>query len=74
MTTLKLRKIGSSLGVILPKEVLTPLHVQEGDTLYLTQDKEGLTLSAYDPEFEAIMKAADECDHRYKNTLKQLAK
>jgi len=58
----------------LSKEVLTPLHVQEGDTLYLTQDKEGLTLSVYDPEFEAIMKAADEGDHRYKNTLKQLAK
>lgn len=74
MTTLKLRKIGSSLGVILPKEILSPLHVKEGDTLYLSQDKDGLTLSPYDPEFEAILKAADECDHRYKNTLKQLAK
>ena len=74
MTTLKLRKIGSSLGVILPKDVLGPLHVKEGDTLYVSQDKDGLTLSAYDPDFEAIMKAADDCDHSYKNTLKQLAK
>ncbi len=74
MTTLKLRKIGSSLGVILPKDVLGPLHVKEGDTLYVSQDKDGLTLSAYDPDFEAIMNAAEVCDHRYKNTLKQLAK
>ena len=74
MASLKLRKIGSSLGVILPKEVLNPLHVKEGDTLYLSQDKDGLTLSPYDPEFEAIMNAADECDNQYKNTLKQLAK
>jgi len=71
---LKLRKIGSSLGVILPKEVLNPLHVKEGDTLYLTQDSDGLTLSPFDPDFEAIMETADECDNRYKNTLKRLAK
>lgn len=74
MGKLKLRKIGSSLGVILPKEILNPLHVKEGDTLYISHDKDGLTLSPYDPEFEAVMKAADECDHRYKNALKQLAK
>jgi len=74
VASLKLRKIGSSLGVILPKEALNPLHVKEGDTLYLTQDSDGLTLSPFDPDFEAIMKAADECDNRYKNTLKRLAK
>lgn len=74
MTTLKILKIGSFLGVILPKDALTALHLKEGDSLYLSQDKNGLSLSSYDPEFEAIMKAADECDNLYKNTLKQLAK
>ena len=31
MHALKLRKIGSSVGVILPKELLDMLHLAEGD-------------------------------------------
>jgi putative addiction module antidote len=34
---LKLRKIGNSVGVVLPKEALTHLKVAEGDTLTLTE-------------------------------------
>lgn len=74
MTTLKLCKIGSSLGVILPKDALTALDIKEGDILYLSQDKNGLSLSPYDHEFEVIMKATDECDTPHKKTLKQLVK
>ena len=37
---LKLRKVGNSVGVVLPKEVLTHLNVEEGDTVCVTDAAE----------------------------------
>ena len=41
VVTGKLRKIGNSLGVALPKEVLNRLDVSEGDSLCLTEATDG---------------------------------
>jgi hypothetical protein len=38
---LKLRKIGNSVGVVLPKEALSRLNVAEGDTVALTEAPDG---------------------------------
>lgn len=46
----KVCKIGDSLGIVLPKEALQQLHVEEGATLYLTTSPEGaLRVTAGDP-------------------------
>jgi putative addiction module antidote len=37
----KVRKIGNSLGIVLPKEALNALKVEEGATLYLTEAPNG---------------------------------
>ena len=37
MLTLKLTAIGNSVGVVLPKEALTALKLEKGDTIYLTE-------------------------------------
>ena len=37
MYTLKIRKVGNSLGVTLPKEALQKLRVQEGDSVFVTE-------------------------------------
>ncbi|NBU25034.1 MAG: NAD-glutamate dehydrogenase [Gammaproteobacteria bacterium] len=51
---LKLLKIGNSLGLILPKELLDLLHVKEGDTLHAVVDPQGgVRLTPFDPQFEA---------------------
>lgn len=71
---LKIRKIGNSLGATFPKEVLDKLQVTEGDTLYVTETPDGVQLTAYDPDFEIVMEAADDITHRYRNALKELAK
>jgi putative addiction module antidote len=71
---LKVRKIGNSLGATFPKEVLDKLQVTEGDTLYVTETPDGIQLSAYDPDFETVMAAADDITRRYRNALKELAK
>jgi putative addiction module antidote len=75
MLGLKIRKIGNSYGVVLPKEVLAHLRVAEGDRLFLTETPEGgYRLTPYDPEFERQLRLAEEGMARYRNTLRALAK
>lgn len=75
MINLKIRKVGNSLGVVLPLEVVNRLHVEDGDRLFLTEAPEGsYRLTPYDPEFEVQMKLAEEGMARYRNTLHALAK
>ena len=75
MIDLRVRKIGNSLGVLLPKEILSRLHLEDGDQVFLTETPDGgYRLTPYDPEFEAQMKLAEEGMARYRNTLHALAK
>jgi putative addiction module antidote len=69
----KITTVGSSAGVVLPKEVLTKLRVQKGDTLYLSETPDGIELSPYDPEFEQEIEAARIVMRRYRNALRKLA-
>ena len=70
---LKIRKIGSSLGLVLPKELLTELGVAEGDTLYPVRTPGGVELTRYDPDFEQALKASRDFMRRYPNAMKKLA-
>ena len=75
MTALKLRKIGNSLGVVLPKEVVNRLNAGEGDRLFLIEEPNGTyQLTPYDPAFEKKMEKAEDIIARYRNTLHVLAK
>jgi putative addiction module antidote len=71
---LKLRKIGNSLGVILPSEVLKALQVKAGGKLTLLPNEKGFQLSVEDVEFEEQMRAARSLMTRYSRTLRELAK
>lgn len=72
---LKLRRIGNSTGVVLPKEALAQLRVAEGDALYLTEGPDqGMRLSAGDPEFARTLAVFESLDRRYRNALRELAK
>jgi putative addiction module antidote len=74
MVTLKVRKVGNSLGVTLSSEVAQTLRVQEGDQLYLTEAPGGFRLTPYDPDFEETMEIAERFMKRYRNALRDLAK
>jgi putative addiction module antidote len=74
MSALKLTQIGNSVGVILPKEVLARLKVEKGDTLFLSDAANGVTLSTYSPEFEAQMTAARRIMKKRRAVLHELAK
>jgi putative addiction module antidote len=71
----KVRKIGNSYGIILPKEALEAMQVQEGDVVYMTQAPDAaLRMTAADPDFTDSMEILGDIMHRYRNTLRELAK
>jgi len=71
----KVRKIGNSLGIVLPKEALQAMHVEEGSSLYITRGADNsVHLTADRPGFEEVMKVAEKGMQRYRNALKELAK
>jgi len=71
----KVRKIGNSLGIVLPKEALNALNIEEGATLYLTEAPEGsLRMTPEETGFKAKMQVAESLMQRYRNALRELAK
>ena len=74
MFALKLTQIGNSVGVVLPKELLGLLHVEKGDTLYVTQSPSGVTLTPYDPAVEEQLAQGREFMREYRDTFHVLAK
>jgi putative addiction module antidote len=72
---LKLRKIGNSVGVILPKEALARLNADEGDSVFLTDTPDGgLRVTTQTPHFAETMKVVESVSRRYRNALRELAK
>ncbi len=74
MVKLKITTVGSSAGVVLPKDVLSRLKVAKGDSLFLVESPEGYRLTPYDPEFEEQMALAERVMRQRRNVLKELAK
>ena len=74
MTSLKLTTIGTSTGVIIPKEMLARLNVSKGDVLYAVETPDGgYRLTPYDPAFAQKMEKAEDIMRRYRDTLHVLA-
>ena len=74
MSALKLTQIGNSVGVILPKDVLARLKLVKGDSVYLTEHPDGVTLSPYQPNFDEQLDAGREFMREYRDTFRALAK
>lgn len=69
-----IRKIGNSLGLILPRGTLDELKVSEGDTLHIVQTPDGIRLTPYDPNFGEALDAARDYMRRHRDALRELAK
>ena len=74
MTKLKIRNVGNSLGVVLPKELIARLRVSKGDQLFVQETVDGLRLTAYDPEFEKQMEIAKMVMQEDRDALRALSK
>jgi putative addiction module antidote len=74
-TVLQIRKIGNSLGLILPKELLVQLGFGEGDQLEIVRQPEGgLKLQRHDDLHARGMAIARKAMKEYAATLRELAK
>jgi putative addiction module antidote len=72
---LQIKKIGNSLGLILPKELLARLKLKEGDKFHIVEQTErGIRLSPYDPKHAKAMDIARRSFSKYADTYKALAK
>jgi putative addiction module antidote len=72
---LRLRKIGNSVGIVLPKEALARLNADDGDAVYLSETTDGgFRITANNPEFGRKMKVAENLSRRYRHALKELSK
>ncbi|HET7849556.1 MAG TPA: AbrB family transcriptional regulator [Pseudolabrys sp.] len=72
---LQIKKIGNSLGLIFPKELLARLKLKEGDKLHVIEQTErGIKLTPYDPRHAKAMELARRSFRKYADTYKALAK
>ncbi|MGA2792349.1 MAG: hypothetical protein ABSE69_02270 [Roseiarcus sp.] len=75
MFALKLRRVGTSTGTVLPKEMLARLRVGSGETIYATEAPDGsFRLTPYNPDFERQIKLAEDIMREDRDILHALSK
>ena len=65
--------VGSSTGIVLPKEVLERLRIGKGDTLFMTETPDGIELRPYDEGFAEQMAIAERVMREDRDVLRKLA-
>jgi putative addiction module antidote len=72
--SLKLIKIGNSVGVVLPRDVLAKLRVDLGDEIFLSEQRDGFAVRAHDADFVEAMAAAEQIMREDRDILAVLAR
>jgi putative addiction module antidote len=70
----RVRKIGNGYGILLPKQVMDEMRLEEGATLTIVTDANGLHLSPYDAGFSEQLEAFRRTESRHRNSYRELAK
>ena len=73
MHKLKIRAVGNSLGVVLPKDLLDRRGVRKDDELLLRETEAGFELQFLDADLADAEKWIEKGAKRYRNTLRALA-
>jgi putative addiction module antidote len=71
---LKLRKIGNSVGLVLPKEILTRLNVSAGQSIFAVETRGGYSLTAVSPTVGKQIDAGMQLMDRHDEVFIELAK
>jgi putative addiction module antidote len=72
-TALKITTVGNSVGIVLPKEFLSHMNVEKGDSLFVTKTPDGIQLVPYEENFAAQMNIAREVMRENRDVLRKLA-
>ena len=74
MFKLRVRKIGTSLGLILPKEMLAHLHAKDGQEIFAIETPTGYTLATLDPKIQKQVEVGEAFMDRHRDIFSGLAK
>ena len=74
MMRLKLRAVGTSTGVILPKQMLHRLKLHKDDSLFAVETPDGYLLTPYDPDVDEQLRISLEFMAEYRDIFRALAK
>ena len=72
--SVKLRKMGGSVGATLPKDLADRFHLEAGDDVLAVETAHGILLTPYDPAVEEGLGISAAVQKRYRNALRELAK
>lgn len=68
------RRVGNSLGIILPKETLDRYGLKEGDTVDMVESETAIELRPQNADLTEQLKAARVGMQKYRVALRELAK
>jgi len=71
--SVKLRKMGGSVGATLPKDLADRLHLDAGDEVFVVATEDGLLITPYDPTFAKAMATYRRGARKYRNALRTLS-
>ncbi len=74
MTEIKLRQSGGSVSATLPREFTNALHLEVGDSVYVTVENGRIILAPNNPKTEAVLAATRETLREYREALHELSK
>ena len=73
--SLEIKRVGTSTGIILPKQLLERLRLKQGDRVIATEGPNGtLTLAPYNEDDAEALRIARELMAEYAETFRALAK
>lgn len=72
--SVKLRRMGGSVGATLPKDMAERLRLAAGDEVLAVETANGILLSPYNADVEEGLAIAAEAQKRYRGALRELAK
>jgi len=72
MHPIKLIRIGDAIGVVLPREALARLKRGSGDIVFLSESRQGLTLTPHRPAVQSQLDGGREFVGAYRTTLRAL--
>ena len=73
-TTVRVRKVGNSLCILLTKDVIEVLGVTEGDQLFAVRTPDGIRLTPFDPDFATAIESTRDYMRRHRDAMHELAK
>lgn len=71
--TVKVTQIGNSVGIVLPREVLSELNVEKGDTVLITSTPDGVRLTSFQPDFANKVAIFEKVMRDNRDVLRKLA-